>query len=198
MGEGWDGASLLVGVPRGAGRRAPHTCSAWRTAQAFPEAPVARSQAQAGPRGREVGTWRRLKREEPLTREEPRAQATPREVLETPAAARVQVSAGLQACPRHLAWVPAAGRSVLPCAELEAGSRVKQPCAPRPAPRSQFPFSATAWVPVPPAFIPRVRAVRSAAPFLPVWLNPAGPDTWRAGGIRLLGRCGLTPGSPQI
>lgn len=50
------GMSLLVRVPRGAGRRAPHTCSAWLAARAFPEASVALSQAKAGPRD---GRWGR-------------------------------------------------------------------------------------------------------------------------------------------
>lgn len=63
------------------------------------------------------------------------AGATPREVLETPASARVQVSAGLQGRRPGWARVRMAGRCVLLCAEPGAGSGVAQPRAPRPAPR---------------------------------------------------------------
>lgn len=63
-----------------------------------------------------------------------RAGATPREVLETPAAARVQVSAGLRGRPRGWARVRVAGRCDLPCAEPGAESGVTQPRAPCPAP----------------------------------------------------------------
>lgn len=63
------------------------------------------------------------------------ARATPREVLETPAAARVQVSAGVRGRRRGWAWVGVARQCVLLCAEPGAGSRVTQPRAPRPAPR---------------------------------------------------------------
>lgn len=65
-----------------------------------------------------------------------RAGATPREVLETPAAARVQVSAGLRGRLRCWARVRVAGRCDLPCAEREAESGVTQSRALRPAPRA--------------------------------------------------------------
>lgn len=70
------------------------------------------------------------------------AGATPREVLETPAAARVQVSAVLRG--RRPGWprVPVTGRCVLFCAEPGAGFGVTQP-------RARRPDSAPAWVPVP-------------------------------------------------
>lgn len=62
------------------------------------------------------------------------AGTTPREVLETPAAARVQVSAGPQG--RRPDWAPVrvAGRRVLLCAEPGAGSGVPQPRALPPVP----------------------------------------------------------------
>lgn len=99
------------------------------------------------------------------------AGATPREVLETPAAARVQVSAVLRGRLRCWARVGLTRRRDLSCVEPGAESGVTSP-----APRVPRPDSAPASVPVPPVSLPRVRAVRSAAaaPFLPVWLGRAG------------------------
>lgn len=62
------------------------------------------------------------------------AGATPREVLETPAAARVQVSEGVRGRRRGWARVRVAGQCVLLCAEPGVGSGITQPRAPRPAP----------------------------------------------------------------
>lgn len=62
------------------------------------------------------------------------AGATPREVLETPVAARVQVSAGVRGRRPGWARVRVAGQCFLLCAEPGAGSGVIQSRAPRPAP----------------------------------------------------------------
>lgn len=113
------------------------------------------------------------------------AGAKPREVLETPAAERVQVSAGLRGRPRSglgSGWPGV--RSALRRAGSWIRGHPKQPRAPRPD-------SAPAWVPVPPAFLPRVRAVSSSA--LPA--GAARPS--RAGPGRashLAGPSGQAPG----
>lgn len=62
------------------------------------------------------------------------AGATPREVLETPVAALVQVSAGVRGRRPGWARVRVAGQCFLLCAEPGAGSGVIQSRAPRPAP----------------------------------------------------------------
>jgi hypothetical protein len=170
------GAPPLVPVPRGARRCASHTCSAWRLG------PSRRLQwlgARPG-RARGAGGGDVAEAQAGGDCDEGGAEsagATPREVLETPASARVQVSAGPQG--RRRAGLGSRWPGGAFCS---ARSRELDPGSLSPVPRVRRPDSAPAWVPVPPASLPRVRAVRSAVPFLPVLLGRAGQDTWRAPG----------------
>lgn len=157
-------------------------------------------------RGREVGTWRRLKRAESgrggrrgrQRRRRRAGRAPPREVLETPAAARVQVSAPPARSPvrrRARAQAGGAGPCVLPARgpELGAGGR-----AARSASRGRSP-TPSALFPHAPGFrarrlrpLPEPRVVRSAAPFLPV---PAADGAGRGPPLP----CGSgSPGVPEV
>lgn len=155
-----------------------------------------------------MGTWRRLKRAEPAAAGGGAAQE---EVPSGPgAAAGGSGNAGSGACPGErpacLAARSAAGLGYRPGSPGRtfcprgAGSWGPGVAPSGPQPRAVRPVSAPAWVPVPlPSPLPEIRAVRSAAPFLPV---PSGRSD-RVGRVaaprvRLPGRGGPAPGHPEL
>lgn len=136
-----------------------------------------------------MGTWQRLKRAEPGRggrrggggRRRRAGWVPPREVLETPRAARVPVSVQPARPPGP---PPSSGAGRGRRAEPSAPTGLELGVAPLavlpgPQPRALRPVSTPVWVPVPPPRpLPELGVVRSAAPFLPV---PGSPGPGRAG-----------------